>query len=125
MKPEELVIKWIDDLINHGFMQGWGGDKSEEFRNSQLDCMMKVLNGDIKVIGGNYRLLATIHSDYSNLKQYCNWTEEELRSLLSLFGFEQIKHVIAVMNCDAEQRNRCMENGRLKKQVRFILAPTL
>ena len=121
----ELVKKWIEDLIENGFMHGWYGDKSDEFKKTQYDCMMKVIDGDSALIGGNYRLLATIHSDYSNLKQYCGWKEEELKSLLALFGFKEITHVLAMMNCDATTRNGYMENGKLKKEVRFILTPVI
>lgn len=125
MKTEELIKKWIDDLVANGFMQGWAGDKSDKFKQEQFDSMMKVLSGDVAAIGGNYRLLATIFSDYSNLKQYCKWSEADLRALLELFGFKQIEHVLALMNCDSDQRSKCMENGKLKKDVQFILTPII
>lgn len=112
-------------MIANGFMQGWLGDKSDNFKKQQFDCMMKVLGGDVKAIGGNYRLLATIHSDYSNLQQYCGWKMTELKSMLKLFGFNDIKEVIAIMNCEDKQRNKCMENGKLREEVRFILTPTI
>jgi|ERR1035437_2614159 hypothetical protein len=125
MKKEKLVKKWIDDMIKHGFMNGWMGDKSEEFKKEQYDSMMKVLDGDVKIIGGNYRLLATIHSDYGNLKQYCGWQEEELKALLELFGFKSVQEVLAVMGCGAKDRNTFMEKGMLKKEVKFYLTPTI
>src|SRR5437588_11404927 len=99
MKKEKLVKRWIGDMIKHGFMSGWGGDRSARFKKEQYNCMMKVLDGDIKTIGGNSRLLATIHSDYGNLKQYCGWKENELNSLLDLFGFKKIGEVVSVMGC--------------------------
>lgn len=125
MKTEQLIKKWIEDLVANGFMQGWMGDKSAKFKKSQYDCIIKVLDGDIKIIGGNYRLLATLYSDYSNLKQYCKWKEEDLKSLLALFGFKKIEHVLALMNCDAAKRNECMDKGKLKEDVQFILTPIL
>lgn len=125
MEKETLVKKWIDDMIANGFMHGWFGDRSDEFKKQQYDDMMKVLDGDIELIGGNYRLLATIHSDYGNLKQYCGWTEEELQCLLALFGFKKIEHVTAMMNCDARDRDFFMENGKLKSEVRFYLTPRI
>ncbi len=125
MKKEKLVKKWIDDMIKNGFMSGWGGDKSDKFKKDQYHTLMKVIDGDVKIIGGNYRLLATIHSDYCNLEQYCKWTEEELKSLLELFGFKDVREVLAMMNCESEKRNKYMENGKLRKEVIFILTPTI
>ena len=123
MTKEEIIKKWIDSMIKNGFMQGWFGDKSDNFKKEQYETMMKVLDGDVKVIGGNYRLLATIHSDYSNLKQYCGWTESELKELLALFGFKKIEEVVSLM--DTQDRNIYMENGKLKKEVEFHLTPML
>ncbi len=120
---ENLVKKWIDDLTKHGFMQGMFGDKSEQFLKEQYDTMMKVLDGDIKIIGGNYRLLATIQSDYTNLRQYCGWEKQELLSLLELFGFKRIEEVVALMN--SNHRNDFMEGGKLKKEVEFTLTPVI
>ncbi len=125
LTTEELIKKWIDDMCKHGFMHGWGGDKSQEFKDRQCACMMDVINGNIDAIGGNYRLLATIQSDYMNLKQYCGWTDDQLKSLLNLFGFETIREVYAVMACDSEKIKSFMENAKLKKGVRFELIPTL
>lgn len=122
MTKEELVKKWIEDMIKNGFMNGWFGDKSDEFKKEQFDALMKVLNGDVKIIGGNYRLLATIQNDYSNLRQYCGWSENELKQLLGLFNFTRIEEVSALMNSD--NRNDFMEKGKLKKDVRFYLKPS-
>lgn len=123
MAKQEIVKKWINDMIANGFMHGWCGDRSDEFKKEQYDTMMKVLDGDIKIIGGNYRLLATIHSDYGNLKQYCGWTDEELKQLLALFGFSDIKEVISLMVC--QKRDEYMEGGKLKKEVEFTLSPVI
>lgn len=123
MTKQQIVKKWIDSMIKHGFMSGWFGDKSDKFKKEQYNTMMKVLDGDIKIIGGNYRLLATIHSDYGNLKQYCGWEEKELKELLALFNFKDIKEVVAVMG--AKDRDNYMENGKLKKEVEFTLSPVI
>ncbi len=120
-----LVKKWIDDMIAVGFMSGWGGDKSDKFKNEQFDSMMKVLAGDVQVIGGNYRLLATIQSDYGNLKQYCDWDEVQCGALLALFGFKSIKEVFAVMGCSKEDLDRFMLNGKLNPAVKFQLKPVI
>lgn len=123
MTKEQIVKKWIDSMIKHGFMNGWFGDRSDKFKKEQYDTMMKVLNGDIKIIGGNYRLLATIHSDYCNLKQYCGWDENELKELLALFNFKNIQEVLAVMN--TKDINNYMENCKLKKEVKFFLSAVI
>lgn len=34
MTRKALIEKWIDDLVANGFMHGWGGDKSAEFKTS-------------------------------------------------------------------------------------------
>lgn len=130
MTKEQLVKKWIDDMVASGHMQGWFGNKGDEFKQSQYDCMMKVLAGDVAAIGGNYRLLATIHSDYTNLKQSCAWSDNELQYLLAMFGFGCIEQVLALMNCDKDIRNNCMHNGKLKLLVSFeyvdeILTPKI
>lgn len=122
-KKERIVKKWINSMIKGGFMSGWMGDKSDKFEKEQFDSMMKVLDGDVKFIGGNYRLLATIFSDYGNLKQYCKWSESELNELLSLFNFKHIKEVSAVMG--DEDRDKYMENGKLKKEVEFLWVPKI
>ena len=123
MTKEQIVKKWIDSLIKGGFKNGWFGDKSDGFKKEQYNTMMKVLSGDIKIIGGNHRLLATIHSDYSNLKQYCEWTEIELKELLALFGFRDIKEVISLIG--AQDRDNYMKKGKLKKGVEFTLQPVI
>jgi len=123
MNKEELVNGWINSLVENGFMHGWLGDKSPEFKSDQYRVMMKVLDGDVKVIGGNYRLLATIYSDYTNLKLYCGWDEKELSALLALFNFNDIKEVVALMNC--EDRDRFMLSGKLRCGVEFVLSPRL
>jgi hypothetical protein len=123
MTKEQIVKKWIDSMVKHGFMSGWMGDKSDEFKKKQYKAMMKVLDGDVEIIGGNYRLLATIHSDYDNLKRYCDWSPSELKELLALFGFTDIKHVVAVMG--AKDRDKYMKKSKLKKEVEFVLEPII
>lgn len=125
VKTQALVKKWIDDMVKNGFMSGWLGDRSDEFKKEQFDCLMKVLDGDVEIIGGNYRLLATIHSDYHNLKQYCGWSQEDLFALLELFGFKSIEQVVAVMNCPKRDRDEFMEHSKLKKEVKFFLTPKI
>ncbi len=31
-----LATKFVTDMCDHGFMHGWFGDKSEEYRRSQI-----------------------------------------------------------------------------------------
>jgi hypothetical protein len=125
MTREYIVKRWIEDMCKHGFMSGWSGDRSNAFKDAQFAAMIKVLDGDVSVIGSHYRLLATIHSDYSNLKQYADWSNAMLEKMLSLFGFEKFEHVIAVMGCGSKGCNEFMENGKLKPGVKFYLHPEL
>ena len=105
-------------MIANGFMHGWFGDKSDGFRNSQINAMMKVISGK-EDMGGKYRLLATIHSDYGNLKQYCGWKENELQQLLRLFGFKNIKQVAFLMSYSSKSLKNFMTINRLKRGVRI------
>lgn len=125
MTTKQLVRKWINDMIKHGFMRGWMGDTSKEFKDTQFKCLMEVVNGDVQAIGGNYRLLATIESDYLNLKNYCGWKHKELKQLLSIFGFKSIDQVCAVKAQTGADMKLYMENGKLKKEVLFYLTPSL
>lgn len=89
-KQKEIIDKWVTDMMDHGFMCGWFGDRGDEFKKSQVDCLVKVIEGDLSAIGGEERLKATIWSDYINLKKYCGWSNEELQEMLDLFGYYYI-----------------------------------
>jgi hypothetical protein len=118
MTKKQLITKWVDDMIAGGFMYGWFGDKSQEFKNRQINYMMKVLAGK-EDMGGRYRLLATIHSDYGNLKQYCGWKDAELKQLLRLFGFDNIRQVAFLMSYSSKSLKNFMTINRLKRGVRI------
>jgi len=121
MNKNLLVKRWVSDLVKHGFMHGWFGDRSAAFKKRQISDIHRVLNGDINLVGGNARLLATIYGDYGNLKKYCGWNEKSLNELLGLFGFKDIGEVIAVLN--SNDRDILMDRCRLRGDVRFRLEP--
>lgn len=123
MTKKYIAEKWVNSMMDKGFMQGWLGDKSKNFRNYQIRILKKVMKGDVKCIGGNHRLLSMIASDYSNLEGYCGWTKKELEFLLKIFGFSNIREVYAVMH--SGDLNKYMENGKLKKEVTFRLIPVI
>ena len=76
------IERMIRDLVAHGFIHGWMGDKSEDsVIQPEIELWARYANHGISM---NHILLLDIHS--CNLNIYCGWSDQEVDELLAIFG---------------------------------------
>lgn len=78
---EAFFRRVIDSLCDGGFMHGWFGDKSEEFRRSQAKNYTCLASQGVGYVE------ATLNADIPNLCLSCGWSRKDCDTLAEYFGF--------------------------------------
>ena len=73
----DLAVKLVNSLCDHNFMHGWGGDKSQEYKNKHIEYY----ENNFSNIHENY-----VYGWLKNLK-YCGWSFSEIKELAEKCGF--------------------------------------
>lgn len=78
-------------MVDNGFLSGWGGDRTQSFRDEQVFYMLQILDGKIEI--GRHRLVSILHECIFILREYCKWSIDDVTQIIEMFGFKNTKQV--------------------------------
>lgn len=91
MTNKEIVIRWVNSTVENGFLCGWGGDRTQSFKDEQVQYMLGIIDGKIEI--GRHRLISMLYDCAFNLKKYCSYTDDDVNQIIYMFGFSNIRQV--------------------------------
>jgi hypothetical protein len=80
---DELAEKFVNDMCDHKFMNGWFGDRSVEFRQDKINAYKEMFHK---------KGVAKCHINYvtgnaCNLSLYCGWNFDLIKSYIIACGY--------------------------------------
>jgi len=77
----EFATSLVRTLVDHHFIHGWFGDKSDAFISSEVEGFVNIFQGRTKISMG----LLTSHA--GNLSHYCGWSAPQVLEFVHRCGF--------------------------------------